>query len=95
MHYACVLNAKYFIMAILQIRNLSEEIYLKIKESATLNHRSLAQEAASLLEYAIDNKSDNNYKRKRSTMIKKIRNIKKTAITIEALSQSICEDRDR
>ena len=95
MHFACVLNTKLTKMPILQIRNLSDEVYQKLKKSASLNHRSLAQEAVSMLEFAIENKTTEDNKKRRLIVAKKIHKLKKTAVSLEEISDSLRNDRDR
>lgn len=82
-------------MPSLQIRDLPEEIYLKLVESAKRNRRSLAQEALELLDRSLRNQEDDRARRR--ALIEEIR---RNPITFKkkpkkSVVEMIREDRER
>jgi len=88
MHKTCI-------MPTLQIRNLPQEVYERLKESAKNSRRSLTQEAIEILETALQNKVADERKARKRNIIEKIRkNNVKTEIKIEEVVKWIREDRE-
>lgn len=82
-------------MPSLQIRDLPEEIYLKLVESAKRNRRSLAQEALELLDRSLRNQEDDRARR-RAMLEEHLRNpIVFSKKPRKSVVEMIREDRER
>ena len=84
------------IMPTLQIREVPQELYDKLVESAEINRRSLTQQAIVLLEEAMD-KDLNKNKQRKIEALERIRDLRPhfSGISTEDIVASIREDRDR
>ena len=82
-------------MAILQIRDIPEQIYEKLKSEAKKKHRSLAQQAVITLTKGLDTPS--NPKERRSLLIDslKLDNQEKKSYKLSDPVKIIREDRER
>lgn len=82
-------------MPTLQIRNLPEEIYAKLVESARDSRRSLAQEATDLLDRSLRQQADDRARRR--ALIEEIRRrpIRFAKCPSKPFEKMIREDRDR
>jgi plasmid stability protein len=82
-------------MTSLQVRDLPEHLYKKIKMQAKKEHRSLAQQAVYLLEKGLD--SIENPKSRRKQVLKKISETKLIGLDkkIKEPEKLIREDRER
>ena len=65
------------IMPTLQIRNMPQELYDNLKDSALTSKRSLTQEAIDLLEKALALKGNDSYQCKRKKLVEEISKMRK------------------
>jgi len=79
-------------MATLQVRNMPEKLYKRIKEKAGKEYRSIAQQVVFELENALDNPVDN--KKRRSLLFDEIKKNKKDVEYVDPV-RLIREDRER
>jgi hypothetical protein len=84
------------IMPTLQIRDVPQELYDRLVESAEINRRSLTQQAIVLLEEATDNDL-NKKKQRKMEALERIKALRPhfSGISTEDIVASIREDRDR
>ncbi len=83
-------------MASLQVRDLPEELYYKLKEEARRAHRSLAQQAIVALSRGLDSPISSRERRQR--LLQSLKNTTKAKTTLSALPsplELIHEDRQR
>ena len=82
------------IMPTLQIRDLPQDVYDRLLQSAEANRRSLTQEAIVLLEKAVENEER---KAKKLNALKTMRELSPhfKGITVDDVVSMIREDRDR
>lgn len=81
-------------MPTLQIRDLPQDIYDRLIESAEKNRRSLTQEAIVLLQKAVENEER---KAKKLDALKKMKELSVhfKGVTVDDVVSMIREDRDR
>ena len=79
-------------MATLQVRNMPDKLYKRLREKASKEYRSIAQQVIFELENALDNPVDNKERRKR--VLKEIMKNRKDIDYIDPV-KLIREDRDR
>lgn len=79
-------------MATLQVRNMPDKLYEKLKEKASREYRSIAQQVVFELENALENPVDN--KERRRQVLEKIRK-NKPGVKYSDPVKLIREDRDR
>ena len=87
-------NINKFIMPTLQIRDLPQDIYDKLVESAELNRRSLTQEAVTILENVLILE---NYKIEKTKAIAELKSMAPLfkGVSIDDIVAMVREDRDR
>lgn len=79
-------------MATLQVRNMPDKLYKRLKEKAGREYRSIAQQVVFELEKALESPVDN--KERRRLVLEEIRKNKKEIEYIDPV-KLIREDRDR
>ena len=93
-HFACVLQPEYTPMPILQIRNLPQELYDKLKASADASRRSLNQEAIVLLERGLQLSASGAPKAKDQLLRQLLKDVEKPSFCSVDATVWIRNDRD-
>jgi uncharacterized protein YeeX (DUF496 family) len=83
------------IMPTLQIRDLPQELYDELSESAEINRRSLTQQAIVCLEIGLQKENKVNAKQKAIEHLNQLRDEIKIKMTSDDIIKMIREDRDR